>query len=251
MLPDLKATTAALALLALGLAAAPAASAEQFHTEVNPPNQSVITGANLGSQTFTFAESSVECSSAALAGTQSQSTAGQLTLHPTYSECILGGVVPATVTTTGCNYVLSDETTENPDTASLDAPLSIECEEGHALYIEAAKCKLTLDTPQTVHGLEYENEGSGAARDVTAAASLSTISWEAENTAGVGLKCGTLGIPIGETGEEGSYEGAFTLKAYEDECEAEECPFVPESGADADAYTEGEQRGLWWDEAAE
>ncbi len=247
MIRNLKVLGLALAaVFAMSAMAAQAAmaSGERFHSDEDP---TVITASNagLGNHVFTAQGVPVECETATFAGTQTGSTAEEITVHPTYSNCSVIGV-PVTVVTTGCNYILYSETGENTHTSTTDAPVKIECTEGHELYFEAAKCKITIETPQTVRGVTYSNEGTETSKkDIRVTASTDTIKYVAENTAGIGFKCGTLGIELG-THEDATYTGAVTAKGSVDKCAAEECPFVPEGGTDKDAYTEGAPVGIWW-----
>ncbi len=251
MIRNLKVLGLALAaVFAMSAMAAQAAmaSGELFHSDEDP---TVITASNagFGNHVFTAGGISVECENATFTGTQSGTTGEELTVHPTYSgNCTAAGVVAATVTTTGCNYILYSETGENTHTSTTDAPVKIECEEGKKITIDAAKCRITIDPNQTVRGVKYVGEGGTTeTEDLRVVASVDTIGYEAENLTGLGFKCGTLGFETGVTLTNASYTGTVTAKGYEDKCAAEECPFVPEGGTDKDAYSEGDQVGIWWE----
>ncbi len=229
------------AVFAIAGAPAPAAiaSGELFHSHAEP---TVLTGSNAGLGTLTFTTEEgvpMECETAVVAGTQSGKTAEEVTVQTTVTGCALGGV-PITVSSAGCHYILLSETTEDPHTGLQAGAAEIACGEGHSFYFEGAKCKITLETPQVVHGLSYTNEGTfntasegNPIKDVRVAAQVSTLKYIAENTAGIGFKCGTLGIELGT--HDAALEGEVKVKGYVDNGDVSE-----------HEYEEGAQVGIWW-----
>ncbi len=235
MIRNLKVLGLALAaVFAMSAMAAQAAmaSGELFHSDEDP---TVITGTGTGFHIFETQENvPVECETTTFTGTQEGKTSKELTVNPTYSNCFTGGV-PVTVTSNGCHYVFLSETTEDPHNGKTDGAVEIACTTGHELYFEAAKCKVTVETPQVVHGIFYTNQGlTTSTKDVLVEAEVNTIKYVAENTAGIGFKCGTLGVELGT--HDATYEGDATVKGYVDNGETSE-----------HEYEEGAQVGIWWE----
>jgi hypothetical protein len=231
MTRNLKALGLALvAVCALSALVASSASAagERFHSEVEP---TILTGTNVGNHIFHAGETTIECTGATFRGTSKLKTEATLTLHPTYSGCTFLGE-PATVDTTGCNYVFSSETVGGV------MPAEIECTSGYSIKVTAPGCTLSFGAQKNTGGLTVTNEGSGTTR------STKTVS----NTGATFTKSGSLCFLV--SGTTGTYTGTTIVKGFVDNGVAG--PIDETEGAapgkDVTAvYTEGAQVGVWWE----
>jgi hypothetical protein len=187
-----------LALVAVFAMSAVVASAAQANQFSSAGNVSVaISAAQSTTHKFTVDGSSVTCTTATFASTGEVSSPSKtVKVHPTYSGCTAFGFVGATVTTTGCDYILAVGTkiTEN---VSYNGSIELTCETGKKITISAGGvCEATVSGPQTFTGITYTNESG----KVTAAANVTGIKT-------VKTKDG-FGCPFSGTGEvNASYTG--------------------------------------------
>jgi hypothetical protein len=134
MTTDLKALGLALvAALALGAAAAPAASATDHRFTSNSGNgKTDLTGESEEGSSPTFSAAGIEkiCDKGTYAGTVVGNNVGEVTVHPEYDQpCEIPGLSEeADVNTDGCDFRLTGETNVNGD-----AKVYIECTEGHTI----------------------------------------------------------------------------------------------------------------------
>jgi hypothetical protein len=238
---------ALLALFALGAVAASSASAVPFfHSD---KEKTVLTAEGTGA-TFGTKSSiiSVTCKKEIFSGTTNEKTVTSVTVHPTYKECKAEPFGNATVTTTGCNYILYAETTQHPKTPELggeetDSPVELECEAGKAITIAAPGCTITITTKagEKLHGVIYDNENNleTEKRDVKVTVTVDKIKYKS-----AGFGCGLGGIKA--EGEDGflTNKTGTTTKGFVDNCAVGECPF---GAPDKDEYKEGLQTGIWWE----
>jgi hypothetical protein len=231
MIRNLKALGLALvALVALSAVVAGSASAagERFHSEVEP---TIITGTSTNTHVFAASGATVECTGATFSGTSTLKTETTQTVHPTYSGCTFFGE-PASVDTTGCNYVFESETVAGK------MPAEIECTAGYAIKVTSPGCTLTFGPQKNTGGLVVTNEGAGTTRDTK------TIS----ETGATFSKSGPLCFAI--SGTTGTYKGTTTVKGFKDNGVTgpiDETEGVA-PGKDVTAvYNEGAQVGIWWE----
>jgi len=231
MIRNLKALGLALvALVALSAVAAGSASAagERFHSEVEP---TIITGTSTNTHVFSAGGANVECTSATFNGTSTLKTEATQTVHPTYSGCTFIGE-PATVDTTGCNYVFGSETVGGK------LPAEIECTTGYSIKVTTPGCTLTFAAQKNTGGLTVTNEGAGSTRDTK------TVS----ETGATFSKSGPLCFLV--SGTTGTYKGTTTVKGFKDE--GVTGPIDETEGAApgkdvTTVYKEGAQVGIWWE----
>lgn len=217
----------------LGLAAIWTASAsaigEKFHTEIEP---TVLTGANVGEDTFTVGTFSVKCKATVVSGTWATKTPETMTLHPTYTGCTDSNGKAAAITTTGCNLVYWSERL-----GTNDAKVEVECEGAQKIKVAVSGCTMEIAGQVTSEGATYENGLFGAEKvpDITVKSTF-----EAAFTK-VGVLCG------GIVGTKGKFTASTTVEGYVDKCAAGECPFAPGGVGDKDGYVEGNIIGIRWE----
>lgn len=148
MQPVSGATTRALfavvtTLLIASVALLAAASANAFYidSEVFPLE---LESTSSNEHVFTVEdELKLVCKSVSMTGTMSE-TGYSVSMTPSFSECTAFGI-SATVSTTGCAYVLTgEEETETEET--FGATVGVDCEEGKAITITAGTCVLKIPT---------------------------------------------------------------------------------------------------------
>jgi hypothetical protein len=192
---------AALAVFAMAAVSASAAqAAPKFTSEIE---KTTLHGVQSTKNVFTpeGGFGSVECTGATFEGTSTGVKNGTVfetatvTVHPTYTGCTAFGL-NATVTTTGCNYVLKAAGT-----------VEVECEAGKVISINvgALGCTLTIgaQTPGTPT-VDYTNNGKvGKEADVLVTATVGGVAYT--RTAG-GFGCPATG--------KATYTGSVTTKGY-------------------------------------
>jgi hypothetical protein len=203
-----------LAACAFGALAASSASAavDHFTCSVAP---CTITGELEKNEPHTFgakgsALATIECNKATYHATVGSLGVTSVTAHPTYSECITFGAA-STVTTTGCNYILTGETDAFTNTEGKaegeDATVDLECEAGKNITIAAPGCTLTFGAQEKLLGVKYTNV-AGTPDDVTIDVTVDKIKYT-----GAGVLC-----PAAVKGEhaDGFLTEKVTVKAFED-----------------------------------
>jgi hypothetical protein len=227
MTRNLKALGLALiAVFALGAMAASTASAETLdHFTSNSLNEkTTITGTQEGTEAENvFALKSVESlgvhcenSKVNFHGTITGNSATEVKVHPTYGGCT-SALGTATVTTTGCNYILKGTTDKYFNTKGVeegkDATVSIECEAGKSISLATGGCTLffaggTLN--QTLLGVKYTTDPTNA-KAITVDVTVDKIHY----TTNGAFACSLAGIP--STGTDGFLTEKVTVEAYEDD----------------------------------
>ena len=216
----------------LGLAAVWTASAsalgEKFHTEIEP---TVLTGSNVGEDTFTVGAFSVKCKATVVSGTWAIKTPESMTLHPTYTGCTDSNGAAAAIVTTGCNLVYWSERL-----GTNDAKVEVECEAGQVIKVAVSGCTMEIAGQVANLGAIYENGLFGPEKvpDITVKSTFEVAFTKK------GLFCG------GIVGNKGQFTGSTTVEGYVDQCAAGECPFAPGGAGDKDGYKEGNIIGISW-----
>jgi hypothetical protein len=222
------ALVAVVALSALAAASASAAG-ERFHSEVEP---TVITGTSTNTHVFAASGASVECTSATFRGTSNLKTETTQTVHPTYSGCTFFGE-PATVDTTGCNYVFESETVGGK------MPAEIECTPGYSIIVTSSACTIAFGAQKNTGGVTVTNEGAGTTRDTKVVS---------ETGATFAKASGPLCFLI--SGNTGTYRGTTTVKGFKDEGVTGNIDETEGAAPGKDVttvYKEGAQVGIWWE----
>lgn len=183
---------ALVAVFAMSAVAASAASATNFTAAEYPVD---VTASQEGTHVFEIDSQKVTCETAEFNTVESQTAASEeLTVHPTYEDCTAFGFVEATVTTTGCNYVLN-----------VNGDLDVACS-GGPITISVFTCKVTVGS-QELSGASYENVANG---DVLVGAAVSGIAATKTDGTLCPLKGSGAGTATynGDTLASGSFEGS-------------------------------------------
>ncbi len=211
---------AAVFAFAVVMASAAQAKFDTITTFPTSEETAILTGeadpAGGGTQTFTTpGGTSVTCTGIKIEETTVKDKDTSITAHPVYTGCKIGGVVNTTVTTTGCNYLFTSETTTNTTEAKEDATVHVECAVGSKIKIgPTLGCEITVGE-QTLHGVRYNNatpEGTPTEREmhITLEATAMNIAYETKGCASV-----TGEADGAHAGAE--YKGNTTVKGFKDE----------------------------------
>ena len=187
------------------------ATACTFHGLQKTQNVFRVNGGTVKCTTATF----LGGSSAAEGGTAVTTEVGGATdwaIHtaktkPTYTGCTFNGLT-ATVTTTGCFYNLT-AASKTAGTATVG------CEAGKSIVVNvnSGVCTITVGAQTPVNNaVDYAVEEAEGKKDVLVTATVGT---EIPVKGAVsGIKYTSSGGACGESGENGSYRGSVTVKAY-------------------------------------
>jgi hypothetical protein len=136
------------------MVASAASAANEFHSAGTPTTIS-------GSQTSTNAfhvpgAGTVECTTATFHGTQTGTTATELTIHPTYGGCKAFGFATTDVTTTNCNYTFTQP-------SSLKSVTHVACAAGSSIRITptvfgGSVCTVTVGSHTPAGNVSFTNE---------------------------------------------------------------------------------------------
>jgi hypothetical protein len=192
---------ALVAVLAMSAVVASAASAAQFASEGNV--NAKVEATQSTTHVFSVEGNNVSCTTANFATSgEIASPASSVTVHPVYSGCTAFGFVGSTVTTTGCDYVLSAPGTV--ESGKVAGNLNVTCEAGKNIVIVAGTCEVTVPAQSFTSGLTFENV-AGPPKTVTLKAAVSGIK-------STKVKDGFL-CPLNGTGAAtGTYSGNTTVK---------------------------------------
>jgi hypothetical protein len=188
-----------LATLAIGTAAAPAASAAPFfHSEFAGI---FLTGGQTGivANTLTTDLGEMKCKVVQFSGSQGAMTTTTMTLKPKYEECKIG-MQNVQVTMNGCAYTFHLEEQAEP----IEARMGIECPfAGGKIEIDAPECTITVPAQEPRKEVTFTNEGEGTTRAVIADLNVSGIHYTEHGAGCVGATATT---------ENGTYTGVITVK---------------------------------------
>ena len=146
-----------LAVLVGVVVASAAASAQATIKFEASAYSATFTGATeLGGETFSTEAGKVECKGHLEGKLTAASTTATIT--PTYTNCKAFGFGEATVTTTGCTYVL--HTTEKVSSGVYRHLMNISCESGKAILISAVTCKTEVKGQTGLKSVRTTNSGS-------------------------------------------------------------------------------------------
>jgi hypothetical protein len=189
----------ATALVATALAA-PVAGAANIESD---EYSAELSGQQTTTMVFTVDGATSSCKSASLSGTLSE-PAEAVSLHPAYSECSAFGFASATVTTTGCSFVLHAGSEIEKDRFAGTADIS--CESGQKITIVASTCEIQIGSQTGLAEVEVVND---VASSPVAISLVHNITGLKVNKTKDGFLC-----PLKGTGEgTGNYTGTQLVKA--------------------------------------
>jgi hypothetical protein len=195
-----------IAIMAMNVAASSAAQASELHAEGGPSVN--ITGQQTTQQKIQiFPSLNIQCTTASFEGTvqgdtQSQTTAQEFTLTPTYTGCTLGGL-NAIIDMNGCKYTV----TGNGQPA-LTALVDISgCTSGKTIEITAPGCTITVPEQPGLSHVTFTNI-PGPPKDLEVQFTIASIKYEVH-----GFTCGT---PETQLRQDGQYVGKATFRAFVD-----------------------------------
>jgi hypothetical protein len=152
MIRNLKTLGLALvAVMALGVVGASAASAAEFTAE-SYPAYAEGTG---GAEEFTTEAGTVKCSTSSYEGATMGEATASYAVHPTYSGCQAFGFVEASVNTNQCDYVFNSVTGSGPYSSKVD----ISCSGGSTIVITAATCTAKVGGQTGLSSVTLTNNG--------------------------------------------------------------------------------------------
>lgn len=191
-------------LFAFAATAVPAASADEFLIEADPAG---LTTEGTGHR-LVLGEIELfrECETHTLTGTQAKESSPSVVLNLANNYiCEF-----SSLGTAGCSFAISGETVEEK------APVSLECEPESALTFFNGGCELRIEDVAANHeliGATLTAAGKESEREVV-------VSMVLEGMHYTGKGCAFFGITDG-THEDGFYEGAFPVRAFEAETDEE------------------------------
>jgi hypothetical protein len=221
MIRNLKALGLALvAVFAMSALAASAAQATAGTLTTFPAGLTVIaTSEQVGEHQFVLTDheilpgafATIKCESVTFTSTAGIATgATAWTVAPSYPRCLAFGLgQPATITTTGCDYVLK---TGTPTTDGLGwhVATDIACTGGAVIQIVVATCEVQIGAQSGLITSQVTNSGAASpetARDLLLHTKITGLKYTVTKDA--------IGCPLKGTGSfsKGDYNGTTTVKA--------------------------------------
>jgi len=199
---------ALIALVAVSAIGATMASADELTATKYPATTIGSNEKEVFTDEFTTTAGTVKCTTASYKGTLKEKST-TLTVAPTYSGCT-GFGFPATVTTTGCNYLFHVN-----GTTSTVGTVDLVCEAGKEITVvaksgETVKCTVHVGSQAGLGTVTYSSIGAaGETEEVTAFADLSGVKYT--HTPGTGV-----GACVNGSGT-GTLKAKATLTGLEDE----------------------------------
>ncbi|HEX6665458.1 MAG TPA: hypothetical protein VF081_02555 [Solirubrobacterales bacterium] len=195
---------ALVAVLAMSAVVASAASAANFMSEGNV--EASVEANQSTTHVFSIEGQEVTCTTAQFktAGLI-KSPASSVTVHPVYTGCTAFGFVGSTVTTTGCDYVLTAPGTV--ESGKVGGTIEVKCGAGSKIVIVAGTCEVTVAAQSFTKGLTFENVASSP-KTMTLKAAVTGI-------ASTKVKDGFLCPLTGTGAATGTYTGNTLIKAFD------------------------------------
>jgi hypothetical protein len=192
------------ALVTMFALSASASQASSFMTE-GEKYPVTVSGNQVGENIFTVKteagkNSEVKCKKATFSGTVSKKSS-EVTVHPTYEECT-AFTLPATVTTTGCDFVL------HSSTGSIDtfaAVVDVSCGGSAAITIKTATCHVSVGVQNGLAAASLTN--NTAAGTISVVATITNIGY-INITDGIGCP-----LPDKLSHTDGTYNGTILVSA--------------------------------------
>jgi hypothetical protein len=148
-----------------------------------------------------------KCKKAVFTGTAGVTDgATSVTAHPVYTECTAFGQ-PATITTTGCDYVLK---TGTPTAGGWHVTTDVVCGAFSVIKIVTGTCEVTVDSQTGLNTSEATNSGGGGtAMDLLLHTNITGIHYTVTKD--------SIGCPLKGIGffNKGDYTGTTTVKAHD------------------------------------
>jgi hypothetical protein len=193
---------------------ASAASADEFRAESAPVTLTGIQDPGTLDK-FTTTAGTFECEKANYTGTQGAVSSTAVVITSVYSECFVGGAIPAIIDLNGCTYKFTiDAAPATTGTVHIECPTTVgpphvTHEVTITIGIPTGKCTIHVHE-QTIGGIKYTNVGAGATREITVDVNTSGITYT--ETAGTGLGACTTS----STQHNGAYVGKTTITGEKD-----------------------------------
>lgn len=172
MTRNLKVLGLALAAV-LAMTAVAASSASAHYVFTSEAGSTSVTGSQIGKHKFTTGGQSVECSIAKFSGTQTGTSANELTITPTYETCTYAGKTTH-VTMNGCDYLFTGATTAD----GKHGIVHVKCPVGKVIEVHITDfpsagltCTLTIAAQTPAGGYTANNAAVGKDVEVNATAS--------------------------------------------------------------------------------
>jgi uncharacterized membrane protein len=191
------------AVLAVGAAAAPAASAAEFHSE---SETTFLTGIQAKENIFTFSGGTFKCKFAGLDGEYMGKTQLTYTVSPTYADCSAFGQ-SVVLDMNECHFGYGASTAVSPP-VHYEGKAQIACPEGKQIVITVGsptvQCTIKIGSQTPSGSTDYTNEGSGGSRNILVTSTTTGIVYTSSG-----------GI-CGKSGAASTYTGSTTFKGYAD-----------------------------------
>jgi hypothetical protein len=208
-----------LALVAVFAMSAIVASAAQAAagTLTSEGKTVIVTAEQVGEHEFVLTDhetepgkfANIKCKKAVFTGTAGVTDgATSVTAHPVYSECTAFGQ-PATITTTGCDYLLK---TGTPTAGGWHVTTDVVCAAGSVIKIVTGTCEVTVAGQTGLATSEATNSGgAGTAMDLLLHTKITGITYTVTK--------GNIGCPLKHSvpklWHKGDYNGTTTVKAHD------------------------------------
>jgi hypothetical protein len=185
------------------------AASDEFHSGAS--TFTFVTGGEIGETVFDFSAGSLKCKSLHMEGGYSGTTASDLTLTPTPTECSFLGA-SATVDMNGCAITITTPV-EGIDSDHYASTLDLVCG-SNEMVVTVGGCTVKVGSQQFANGVDLTNNtGAVPNKDVT-------LKWTAQ-----GVTYTTTGTGCGSGGSTGKITGEATLKAYKNAAHSEQVDF--------------------------
>lgn len=179
---------ALVAVLAVGAvvvssaSAAGAFTAEAGKTVTGTQINGMITGKAVFKHELATAGGTLKCD-VTFHGVSGADVSPELTLTPTYSNCVTSGVILMQVTMNGCHYLLTAGNTVVPtDQNTITATIDIVCPSGNVIDIHGTavgtNCHKTVPAQNNLGVIELHNRGNVTSMDLEATFDITGITYE-------------------------------------------------------------------------
>jgi hypothetical protein len=144
------------AVCAFGTLAVASASASY---NIASPTGGTIAGSQVAQNTFVTDIGAIRCATSTLSGSQASESAEELTLHPNYEICSMGGL-KTKLSTGSCDYRFSKTF---PVEMLAGASMSIKCSSGAIVYKDTMGLGCEVKFPEQTTGgyVTFANEAAG------------------------------------------------------------------------------------------
>jgi len=181
---------ALMAVLAIGVFSAGAASAAEFEAA----GEGTLGGSGGAGETFSTEAGDIICSKSTFSGTVKSGKQESATIHPTYSGCKAFGFPSATVNTEKCNYVFKPSV--EVEAGVFDGKVDVSCGTGESIKITSATCSAEVKSQTGLANVETTNKTVSGKMDIDVHLSITGIAYTVTNDgffcpfSGIGEKSG-------------------------------------------------------------